>query len=101
MARQINVDVQMRGDLLLVISELVANAVTHAGSSPPEVVASFDDDRIRLEVQDLHQDPPFETSPRRRPRPRQVGAAPGTRLPPGSWCGPKRCADRPSAANDS
>ena len=54
---EIDADEAMRGDLVLVISELVTNAVTHAGSAA-EVVASFDDGRIRLEVHDLHRAPP-------------------------------------------
>lgn len=52
-------DVDQRGDLLLVISELVTNAVVHAGSQF-EVVASFDEGRVRVEVHDSHQAPPVE-----------------------------------------
>ncbi len=55
----INADVDMRDDLVLVISELVTNAVVHAGSAA-EVLASFDDGRIRLEVHDRHRAPPIE-----------------------------------------
>ena len=56
---EIGADVELRGDLLLVISELVTNAVVHAASTS-EVLASFDDGRIRLEVADLHRGPPVE-----------------------------------------
>ena len=57
---RINADVDMRGDLLLVISELVTNAVTHGGSTA-EVSASFDDGRIRLEVQRPSSSPAVRT----------------------------------------
>lgn len=56
---QSSCDVDQRGDLLLVISELVTNAVVHTGLQF-EVLASFDDGRIRLEVHDLHQVLPIE-----------------------------------------
>ena len=55
----IGVDGQARSDLLIVVSELVTNAVLHAASAP-EVVASFDDGRIRLEVHDSEFAPPIE-----------------------------------------
>ena len=44
-------------DMLLVISELVTNAVIHAQSAPA-VVASYDDGRLRLEVHDQNPAPP-------------------------------------------
>jgi anti-sigma regulatory factor (Ser/Thr protein kinase) len=52
---------QLREDMLLVVSELVTNAVVH-GRSDPIVVASFDDGRLRIEVHDEDRSPPIVTS---------------------------------------
>ncbi len=48
-------------DLLVVISELVTNAVIHTGSGP-DVRAAFDDGRVRLELHDQDQVPPVAPS---------------------------------------
>jgi len=48
---------QTKQDVVLVVSELVTNAVVHA-QSPPEVVATFDEGRLRLEVHDRDRNPP-------------------------------------------
>jgi anti-sigma regulatory factor (Ser/Thr protein kinase) len=48
---------ETKGDVLLVVSELVTNAVTHAHAAPI-VEASFDDGRLRLEVHDTDPAPP-------------------------------------------
>jgi anti-sigma regulatory factor (Ser/Thr protein kinase) len=52
---------QLREDMLLVVSELVTNAVIHARSDPV-VVAMFDDGRLRIEVHDEDRSPPIVTS---------------------------------------
>ena len=53
---------QLRDDILLVVSELVTNAVVHARSDPI-VVAMFDDGRLRIEVHDQASgSPPIVTS---------------------------------------
>lgn len=52
----------IRENLLVVISELVTNAVVHARSRS-EVLASFDDGRLRLEVHDREHAPPIERGP--------------------------------------
>jgi anti-sigma regulatory factor (Ser/Thr protein kinase) len=44
-------------DALVVVSELVTNAVVHAHSDPL-VVAAFDEDRLRIEVHDQDPNPP-------------------------------------------
>jgi anti-sigma regulatory factor (Ser/Thr protein kinase) len=44
-------------DLLLVVSELVTNAVVHAGSAPL-LIASHDDGLLRIEVFDDDASPP-------------------------------------------
>ena len=51
---------QLREDMLLVVSELVTNAVVH-GRSDPIVVAMFDDGRLRIEVHDDDRSPPTVT----------------------------------------
>lgn len=53
---------RVRENLLVVISELVTNAVVHAGT-PVEVQAMFDDGRLRLEVNDFHHVPPVVRIP--------------------------------------
>jgi anti-sigma regulatory factor (Ser/Thr protein kinase) len=52
---------QTREDALLVLSELVTNAVVHAHSDPV-VAAMFDDGRLRIEVHDRDQSRPHITS---------------------------------------
>jgi anti-sigma regulatory factor (Ser/Thr protein kinase) len=49
-------------DALLVVSELVTNSVTHAGSDSV-LVAVLDDHRLRIEVHDRHPDPPVPIDP--------------------------------------
>ena len=44
-------------EVILVVSELVTNAVVHAGSAPL-IMADFDDGRLRLEVHDDSAEPP-------------------------------------------
>ena len=44
-------------DTLMVVSELVTNAVTHA-NSPSEIIATMNADGLRIEVHDLLADPP-------------------------------------------
>ncbi len=51
---------RVREDMLLVVSELVTNAVVHA-QSDPVVVGMFDDGRLRLEVHDDDRSPPIVT----------------------------------------
>jgi anti-sigma regulatory factor (Ser/Thr protein kinase) len=51
-----------RDDALLVVSELVTNAVVH-GRGDPVVVMEFTDDRIRLEVHDEDSSPPVRREP--------------------------------------
>ena len=51
---------QVREDMLLVVSELVTNAVVHA-QSDPIVVGMFDDGRLRIEVHDDDRSPPIVT----------------------------------------
>jgi anti-sigma regulatory factor (Ser/Thr protein kinase) len=49
-------------DALLVVSELVTNAVVH-GQGEPVVVMEFTDDRLRLEVHDEDTRPPVRREP--------------------------------------
>jgi anti-sigma regulatory factor (Ser/Thr protein kinase) len=51
-----------RDDALLVVSELVTNAVVH-GRGDPVVVMEYTDDRIRLEVHDEDSSPPVRREP--------------------------------------
>ena len=51
---------QLRDDMLLVVSELVTNAVVHARSDPV-VVGTFDEGRLRIEVHDDDRSPPIVT----------------------------------------
>ncbi len=46
------VDPRTSGDLMLLVSELVTNAVRHAGSDEFEVRLAVAPDKLRLEVQD-------------------------------------------------
>jgi anti-sigma regulatory factor (Ser/Thr protein kinase) len=48
---------RIKDDSLVVVSELVTNAVVHARSEPV-VVALFDDGRLRIEVHDDDRSPP-------------------------------------------
>lgn len=57
--KQSSCDGDQRDDLLLAISELVSNAVVHTGSQS-ELLASFSEGRVRLEVHDSHSAPPIE-----------------------------------------
>jgi anti-sigma regulatory factor (Ser/Thr protein kinase) len=57
-----------RDDALLVVSELVTNAVVH-GRGDPVVVMEYTDDRLRLEVHDEDSTPPV----RRQPAPDEPG----------------------------
>ena len=52
---------QILEDALLVVSELVTNAVVHARSDPI-VVVMFDDGRLRIEVHDEDRAPPIVAS---------------------------------------
>ena len=55
----VNCKRQIRENLLVVVSELVTNAVIHAGSDS-DVRATFDDGRVRLEVHDQFPVRPIE-----------------------------------------
>ena len=87
---------QLREDMLLVVSELVTNAVVHARSDPI-VVAMFDDGRLRIEVYDDDRSPPTVT-PRRDPMAasgyvwwrRSPTRGDGPTPSPGSGCGSRR-----------
>ncbi|MET0459123.1 MAG: ATP-binding protein [Ilumatobacteraceae bacterium] len=48
---------RVKDDALLVVSELVTNAVVHAASEPV-VVAAYDEGRLRIEVHDQDPTPP-------------------------------------------
>lgn len=56
-------------DVLLLVSELVANACLHAGG-PRELTLDLDEDRLRVEVTDGSRTPPL-------PRPLGDAASPG------------------------
>jgi anti-sigma regulatory factor (Ser/Thr protein kinase) len=51
------VDAARADDLVLVVSELVTNAVVHA-RSPAQLIATADDGRVRVEVHDHDPSPP-------------------------------------------
>ena len=55
---------EVTSDALIVIDELVTNAVTHAGSDSV-VTALLDDMRLRLEVHDVDPTPPALVEPTR------------------------------------
>ena len=52
---------QIKDDALVVVSELVTNAVVHADSEPL-VVAAYDGGRLRIEVHDQDPSPPVISS---------------------------------------
>src|SRR3954468_6184580 len=54
---------ESREDALLVVSELVTNAVVH-GRGDPVVVMVYTDDRLRLEIHDDDPRPPVRREPR-------------------------------------
>ncbi len=62
--RQVPCEPETVDEVILVVSELVTNAVVHARSAPL-MKAAFDEGRLRLEVHDDSADPPTARPPRR------------------------------------
>jgi anti-sigma regulatory factor (Ser/Thr protein kinase) len=60
--RRVPCDTATVEDVVLVVSELVTNAVVHARSAPL-ITAVFDDGRLRLEVHDDSAEPPTMRPP--------------------------------------